>query len=107
MTKRDIIKLVLDSKKPPYVPWSYSFTVEAKKKLVEHYGHDDIITAVGNHIIGLGDDIGFFEDIGENCVRDVFGVVWDRSIDKDIGNVRGCVLDKTSQKSTHVHQRIQ
>ena len=25
-------------------------------------------------------------------VRDVFGVVWDRSIDKDIGNVRGTVL---------------
>ncbi len=25
-------------------------------------------------------------------MRDVFGVVWDRSIDKDIGNVEGCVL---------------
>ena len=27
-----------------------------------------------------------------NRVRDVFGVVWDRSQDKDIGNVEGCVL---------------
>ena len=24
--------------------------------------------------------------------RDIFGVIWDRSIDKDIGNVEGCVL---------------
>ena len=33
-----------------------------------------------------------FDDIGDDRVRDVFGVVWDRSIDKDIGNVEGCVL---------------
>ena len=35
----------------------------------------------------LGSAIGFFEDLGADRVRDVFGVVWDRSIDKDIGNV--------------------
>jgi len=29
-------------------------------------------------------------------VQDVFGVVWDRSIDKDIGNVAGCVLPEPS-----------
>ncbi|MBN1295043.1 MAG: uroporphyrinogen-III decarboxylase-like protein [Candidatus Latescibacteria bacterium] len=92
MTKREVIKRVLDGKKPPYVPWSFSFTVEAREKLVSHYGTDDIIETVDNHIIGLGNDIGFFKDIGNNRVRDVFGVVWDRSIDKDIGNVEGIVL---------------
>jgi uroporphyrinogen decarboxylase len=40
----------------------------------------------------LGGDIGFFEEMGNNCFRDVFGVVWDKSIDKDIGNVKGCVI---------------
>jgi hypothetical protein len=40
----------------------------------------------------LGSAIGFFEDLGENRTRDVFGVVWDRSVDKDIGIVEGCVL---------------
>jgi len=93
MTKREIVKLVLDGKRPPYVPWSFSFTVEAKEKLTACFGHDDIAAAVDNHILGLGSDIGFFEDIGDNRVRDVFGVVWDRSIDRDIGNVEGCVLD--------------
>lgn len=92
MTKREVVRLVLDQKKPPYVPWSFGFTVEAKEKLVKHFGHDDIIAAVDNHIIGLGSDIGFFTDIGNDCVRDVFGAVWDRHIDKDIGNVKGCVL---------------
>ncbi len=92
MTKREVIRLVLDGGKPPYVPWSFSFTVEAKEKLAAWYGHDDLVSAVDNHILGLGSDIGFFEDIGENRVRDVFGVVWDRSIDKDIGNVERSVL---------------
>jgi uroporphyrinogen decarboxylase len=48
--------------------------------------------AVDNHILELGSAIGFFDDIGNNRVRDVFGVVWDRSVDKDIGNVEGYVL---------------
>ena len=96
MTRREVITSVLDGGRPPYVPWSYSFTVEAKEKLVEYYGHDDLIEAVGNHILGLGCDIGFFEDLGSNRVRDMFGVVWDRTIDKDIGNVEGCVLSRPS-----------
>ena len=45
-----------------------------------------------NHLLKLGSDIGFFEDLGDHCVRDVFGVVWDRSVDKDIGITQGCVL---------------
>jgi uroporphyrinogen decarboxylase len=47
-------------------------------------------------LLRLGSDIGFFTDQGESGVRDVFGVVWDRSIDKDIGNVEGCVLPRPS-----------
>ncbi len=92
MEKRDVIKLVLDGKRPPYVPWSMGFTVEARRKLQQHYGQDDIETPLENHFLKLGRDIGLFEPAGEDRVRDVFGVVWDRSIDKDIGNVEGCVL---------------
>lgn len=92
MEKRDVIKLVLDGKRPPYVPWSMGFTVEARRKLQQHYGQQDIETPLENHFLKLGRDIGLFEPAGEDRVRDVFGVVWDRSIDKDIGNVEGCVL---------------
>lgn len=92
MNKRDVVKCVLDGNLPPYVPWSFKFTLEAESLLVAHYGTDDIETAVDNHILRLGSDIGFFEDIGSECVRDVFGVVWDRTVDKDIGIVKGCLL---------------
>jgi uroporphyrinogen decarboxylase len=92
MTKREVVKEVLAGRVPPYVPWSFRFTKEAEDKLVEHYGTHELTDVLGNHILELGSAIGFFEDLGHNCVRDFFGVTWDRSVDKDIGNVRGRVL---------------
>ncbi len=92
MTKREIIKLVLDGGKPPYVPWSYKFTKEPKEMLQEHYGVEDLDPVLGNHILQLGSDIGFFEHVEGDLYQDVFKVVWDRSIDKDIGDVRGVLL---------------
>ncbi len=86
MTKREVIKTVLDHKKPPYVPWSFKFTLEPQEMLQKYYNTKDLDEVVGNHILLLGSDIGFFEDLGDDRFRDVFGVVWDRSIDKDIGN---------------------
>jgi uroporphyrinogen decarboxylase len=92
MTKREVIRAVLEGKRPPYVPWSMGFTKEAKQKLQAHYGCADIEAPLENHLLKLGSDIGFFKDIGGDRVQDVFGVVWDRTIDKDIGNVQGQVL---------------
>ncbi len=98
MQKRDVIRMVLDHQEPPYVPWSLSFTQEANEKLVAHYGTTDLEPFLQNHFLGLGNGIGFFEDIGNDRMRDVFGVVWDRSVDKDIGIVEGCVLPEPTLK---------
>ncbi len=92
MTKRAVIQSVLDGQRPPYVPWSFGFTLEARQKLQSHYQVADLEPVLGNHLLKLGSDIGFFDDLGSDRVRDVFGVVWDRSVDKDIGIVEGCVL---------------
>jgi uroporphyrinogen decarboxylase len=94
MTKREVIHDVLSGGKPPYVPWSMGFTKEAREKLQTHFGTDDLDRPLDNHLVKLGSDIGFFEDVGDNRVRDVFGVTWDRTVDKDIGNVEGCVLGR-------------
>ncbi len=92
MTKREVVRLVLEGKRPPYVPWSMGFTKEAREKLQQHYGCADLEVPLQNHLLKLGSDIGFFTALGDDRVKDVFGVVWDRRIDKDIGNVEGCVL---------------
>jgi len=100
-SKRDVVRQVLSGQRPPYVPWSMGFTQEAKAKLQAHYGCEDIEGPLDNHLLKLGSDIGFFEELGADRVRDVFGVVWDRSIDKDIGNVEGCVLPEPTLRGYH------
>jgi uroporphyrinogen decarboxylase len=87
MNKRQVMLAVLAGEQPPYVPWSLSFTLEAARTLQQHYAQEDLETVLHNHILGLGNGIGFFEEAGPERVKDVFGVVWDRSVDKDIGVV--------------------
>jgi uroporphyrinogen decarboxylase len=99
MSRREIIKKVLDGDKPPYTPWSFKFTFEAKEMLIKHYGTTNLDETLFNHILDLGADIGFFDKIGEDLYRDVFGAVWDRSIDKDIGNIVGSVIPEPSLKN--------
>ncbi len=95
-TRRQVIKAVLDGEKPDYVPWSFKFTLEPGKLLQQHYGVIDLDQVLQNHILNLGHDIGFFTPLGQERYQDVFGVIWDRSIDKDIGNVCNCVLPEPS-----------
>ena len=92
MKKRDVIRMVLEGERPPYVPWSFGFTHEARLRLATHYGTANLQPVLGNHLLGLGNGVGFFTDLGNDRFRDVFGVVWNRSVDKDIGIVEGCVL---------------
>ncbi|MDD5483910.1 MAG: hypothetical protein PHP98_09740 [Kiritimatiellae bacterium] len=97
MTKRDVVRLVLNGKRPPYVPWSFAFTCEAWEKIVRHFGSDAATEAkLHNHMRGFGPDR--FENVGNDCVRDMFGVTWDRSVDKDIGNVKGHFLPEPTLK---------
>lgn len=98
MNKREVIHTVLEGKRPPYVPWSFGFTQEAEAKLQEYFGPADLENLLQNHLLGLGSGVGFFTDIGDNRVQDVFGVVWDRSVDKDIGQVVGYVLPEPTLK---------
>ncbi len=98
MTKRQIIKLILEGKEPPYVPWSFRFTQKAEAALVAHYFTNDIRSVIGNHIIELGSDFGIFTQLDENHFQDAFGVIWDRSVGKDIGSVSNCVLQTSSLK---------
>jgi len=99
MNQREVIHTVLRGQKPPYVPWSFGFTVEAHEKLKAHYGKSDLEDVMQNHLLGVGNDYGVFTDIGNSRMRDVFGVVWNRTVDKDIGNVEGCLLPEPTLKN--------
>ena len=90
--------MALEMKSPPYVPWHFSFTHEAKEKLIRYYQTDDIDCALDNHMVFLSDPIGRFEPLENQRYRDHFGVVWDRSVDKDIGIVEGAILRESDMR---------
>ena len=92
MIKREVIKMALDGKKPPYVPWSFEFSKKALEKLEKHYNTKEIDNVLHKHFLELGSSVGFFNDVGNDCYQDVFGVVWDRSIEPDVGTPKGAVL---------------
>jgi len=97
MTKREIVRRTLEWKRPPYVPWNIGLTHEARKMLLSHFGTEQALEAnMGNHFATFGNGVGYFTDIGEDRFRDHFGVIWDRSYDKDIGSVEGLVLPDAS-----------
>ena len=64
MTKREVIKLVLEAKRPPYVPWNIGLTKEAQEKLQQHFGQQtDLENVLQNHpeiydvgVIGIPDE---------------------------------------------------
>jgi uroporphyrinogen decarboxylase len=92
MKKREVVRTALQHRSPPYVPWQLGFTHEAGQKLKAHYAGRDLREVLGNHMLwvhGAGEQ---FTDLGDDRVRDSFGVIWDRSVDKDIGNVANRVL---------------
>jgi uroporphyrinogen decarboxylase len=80
------------------VPWSFGFTWEAHEKLQQHFHTPDLDPILGNHLLSLGNGIGFFTELENDHFQDVFKVVWDRSVDKDIGVVVNQVLPEPDLK---------
>ena len=85
MTRRDVVIDALEFRRPAYVPWSIGLNIDCAERLKRHLGVDSLSDFLDDHFITVGSEVGRFESVDETHVRDLYGVVWDRSIDKDIG----------------------
>jgi len=85
MTKRDVILDVLAFRKPAYVPWSIGLTIPAADRVRKLLGVQNLSAWLDNHFLDVGE--GGVRVVRETPaqVTDIYGVTWDRSIDKDIG----------------------
>ncbi len=90
--------MVLEGKRPPYVPWHITLTQEAEEKLKQHCSHGNLESFMGNHLKFQGNPVGYMTYMGDHRYQDHFGVIWNRSIDKDIGVVENCLLPEASLK---------
>lgn len=85
MTKRQVVIDALEFRRPAYVPWSVDLTIDCAERLKRHLGLERLGEFLDDHFITVGSEVGRFETVDATHVRDAYGVVWDRSIDKDIG----------------------
>jgi uroporphyrinogen decarboxylase len=88
MNKRERVLAALNHQQPDKIPYDIRFTQEAHAKMAVYYGDPDFASKLGNHLTRLScEPANSWVEVAPNIWEDQFGVQWDRSIDKDIGNV--------------------
>ena len=85
MTPRQVVIEALQFRSPPYVPWAWGMTQPCAERMKRHLAADDLSGFTGSHFLDVGSAIGRFERVDDDHVRDAYGVLWDRSVDPDIG----------------------
>ena len=84
MTRRERTLRAIAHKETNIIPHNIDFTMGERDKMVQYYGDPNFEEKIDNHLQGLW--YGESTEIRPGFVRDMFGVVWNRSgADKDIG----------------------
>jgi uroporphyrinogen decarboxylase len=75
------------------VPYTITFTAGAKQKLADYYGDPDFENKIGNHLARFSHrKLVKWTEVKPGHFRDEWGVVWNRTVDKDIGVTENRIL---------------
>ena len=85
LDKRQVVMDALGFRRPAYVPWHVRLTVDCAARLKRFLGTEDLEAFLDNHFLDVRCKLRSFEPLAAGQVRDKYGVIWDRSVDKDIG----------------------
>jgi uroporphyrinogen decarboxylase len=97
MTHKERVYAALRHEQPDKTPYVIGLTQKAHAAMVAHYGNDDYLKLLDNSLVSLAARPGPLDTwLDDNTWQDEFGVQWDRSIDRDIGNVCNCVIPQRS-----------
>jgi uroporphyrinogen decarboxylase len=93
MTPRDRVHISLNHRQPDLCPWYLELTQGARETMIAYTGDPQIADHTGSHIARckpLAADA--FIEVKPGHFRDQFGVIWNRTIDPDIGTPVGLLL---------------
>ncbi len=87
MTRRERVLRALAFEETDIVPYQVDFTIPAREKMAAYLKDANFVEKVGNHLafVKALPPSGVTE-VAPGFVRDEWGVVWNRTIDPDIGN---------------------
>lgn len=87
MNNKERVIASFNHQQPDKCPYSIGFTQKAAAAMTERYG-DGVYAMLDNAVHGVAAKAGPLDCwLSETLWQDEFGVQWDRSIDRDIGNV--------------------
>ena len=93
MTHRERVYAALRHQQPDRTPYAMGLTQKAAAAMLAHYGNNDYLRLIDNSVRGVAPNPGpKQQDLSDTLWQDEFGVQWDRSIDRDIGNVCNRVI---------------
>lgn len=99
MTHKERVIGALRHEQPDVCPYDISFTIGAAAKMARHYGDEGFHDKLGCHIAMMAPvKPGAWVEVEPGYWRDQFGVVWNRTVDKDIGNPDAHVLESGDLK---------
>jgi uroporphyrinogen decarboxylase len=84
LTPRERVWQSIRHQRPDRIPWHFGCTTPTRLKLEKHFGTTDLDQILNQHIVKYRTRLPYV-DIRPNFVGDEFGVVWNRTTDKDIG----------------------
>jgi uroporphyrinogen decarboxylase len=90
MTRKERVRQAITHHDTDIVPYSMHLTQIAYQRLLDYVKDPDYIANIGDHLTGCG--YGGFVEVKPGYFQDDFGVVWNRTVDKDIGVLEGLVL---------------
>ena len=97
ITPRERVKQSISHQQPDRVPWHFGYTIPTRIKLETYYGTTHLDEALDQNIVKFRVRLPN-QEIRPGIFRDEFGVVWNRTIDKDIGNVEVYPIKERSMK---------
>ncbi len=99
-TPRERVWQAVRHRQPDRVPWQFDCTTPTRLKLEAHFGTRDLDAVLGNHLAKYrARPADGMVEIRPGFWRDEFGVVWNRTVDKDIGVVEEYHLKERSFKN--------
>ena len=87
MTHRERVRLSLQHRQPDVVPYHIGFTQRAYRSLQTYLGDSPDFLMVNNALAQVGVGGAGMRQVAPDVWEDSFGVLWNRSIDPDIGTV--------------------
>jgi uroporphyrinogen decarboxylase len=97
ITPRERVRQSLLHQQPDHIPWQYGMTIDTRKKLENYFHTTDLDQVLDQHLVRFRTRLPDIE-VRPGFFRDEFGVIWNRSIDPDIGVVENYPLKERSLK---------